>query len=90
MKAKITAVKIDEQDRTVDMTVQLYADNGTLMQTVIKLTSVDTFSLKTVIDILQELLADTITSYEPIPYTEAQIEAEILNMEVVKPGGPTP
>jgi len=90
MKAKITAVKIDEQDRTVDMTVQLYADNGTLMQTVTKLTSVDTFSLKTVIDILQELLTDTITSYEPIPYTEAQIEAEILNIEVVKPGGPTP
>ena len=88
MKAQITAISLDDKDRVVDMTVLLSSDHNTPLQTVQKAIKIDEFSETLVLDILKELLDDTILFYEPMPYTQAQIEHMILHLTVVKPGGP--
>jgi len=86
MVGTVSAVTINEDDRTVDITVSITQDTGQLVNTVITLVPIDTFTEQMVIDKIKDILDAEILRLSPIPYTQAQVEALILGLPVRVPG----
>lgn len=86
MKGQITAVSVDEGDRAADLTVAVTTDAGVAVATRTVIISVDDFSVELVVDRVRGLLEEEIRKASDLPYTEAQIEDAILNLQVSVPG----
>ena len=82
----IEPITIDEEDRTVDATVQLSSDAGTPLSTKVILIPVDDFSEALTIDKVKDLLNKEITKTLPIPLTEQDVKDRILDLTVTIPG----
>jgi hypothetical protein len=80
MRGKIIACPIDANDRTVDMTVEVYLDDNTLVETDIVPIPIDNFSRSLANKRVKELLYQVTAKRADLPYSQAQVDAEILNM----------
>ena len=79
-------VNLNDDDRVVAMTIAVYTDAGVLDSTQVRLSKVDIFSEKLVVDLIEGLLIQEITNKSALPYTQAQLEDKILGLTVVKVG----
>lgn len=85
MKAIVTQDPINEQDRTVDMTVQLYNDQNVLLQTEVILVPIDGISNEEVNDRLIDLINQVKKQRSELPYTQSQIDANYLGQTAIIP-----
>jgi len=82
MVGVVTAITIDADDRTVDITVEVSTDAGQLLATDVCLVPIDSFSEQLVIDKVKNILRRETLKRSPLPYSQAQIEAKILGLTV--------
>lgn len=76
MKAVVTSATIDETDRTVDLTVEVYNSSNTLLGTYNNVyVSIDDLSNAQITTALKSLLETVRRSRADIPYTQAQVDA---------------
>jgi len=85
MRGKVVAVTKNEDDRTVDMTVEVLTDGNVLLQTDTIILPIDILSRDLANERIEEHLRRVIVAREPFPYTDAQLEALLLNMVTVVP-----
>lgn len=87
MRATIVEpIVIDDDDRTVQPTIELYDDQGNLLQTTTDiLIPIDTITIDEAVDRIKDLLRKSILARSDIPYTQTQINAMLLGMVVVVP-----
>ena len=83
MRAKVIAVTAYEDDRTADLTVEVYTDANVLIQTDNIIIPIDILSRDLVNKRLTEHLNRVILSREEFPYTQAQLEAMLVGMQTV-------
>ena len=85
MRAKVTAVVSNEDDRTVDMTVEVYSDANVLLQTDNIILPIDILSRDLANKRLIEHLNRVIASRADFPYTDEELETMLLGMQTVVP-----
>lgn len=84
MKAQITAAPLNSTSRTVDLTIKVYSNLGVLLSTHTSiLIPVDDFSEELVITRVKELLNTETIKDTSLPLTQAQINAQILDMWIM-------
>ena len=86
MRGKVTAVVKNEDDRTVDLTVEVYTDAGVLLQTDNIILPVDIVSRDLANRRIKEHLSQVILVEAAFPYTDAQLNTMLLNMQTVVQG----
>ena len=85
MRAIVTADPINEDDRTVDMTVAIYNDQNTLLQTESILVPIDGITNAEVNARLLDLMEQVKKQRAALPYTQAQIDAAFLGQTAILP-----
>jgi hypothetical protein len=85
MKGKVVAQVKNEDDRTVDITVEVYTDGNVLIRTDNIILPVDILSRDLANERIKEHLRRVIAIRAPFPYTDAQLDALLLNMFSVVP-----
>jgi hypothetical protein len=85
MKGKVIAVVKNEDDRTVDMTVEAYTDANVLIQTDNLILPIDLLSRDLANERIKEHLNRIIVGREPFPYTDAELDALLVGMVTVVP-----
>jgi len=78
----IEPITVDEEDRTADITVQVYTDAGVAYSTGQVLVPIDAFNEAMVIDKIKDLLREEIRKASPIPLTEQEVKDRVLNLQV--------
>ena len=84
MRARVTQVVSNEDDRTVDLTVAVYTDSGALLETDNIILPVDKLSKSLANRRIKELLRRVILRRSTFPYTDAQLNTMLLNMVAVE------
>ena len=85
MRAVVIADPINEEDRTVDMTVALYSDQNVLLQTESIVVSIDGITNEIVNARLLDLIVQVQKQRSSIPYTQAQIDQFYLGQTAIIP-----
>ena len=83
MRGKVIAQVPNVDDRTVDLTVEVYEDNGTLLQTDNIILPVDILSRDLTNKRIKEHLNRVIAGRAAFPYTDAQLNTMLVGMQVV-------
>jgi len=84
MRARVTQVVSNEDDRTVDLTVAVYTDGGALLETDNLILPIDKLSKSLANRRMKELLRRVILARAAFPYTQAQLNTMLLNMVAVE------
>ena len=85
MKSVVIADPINESDRTVDMTVQIYNDQNVLLQTDYISVPIDGITNELVNERLKDLMVQVKKQRSALPYTQAQIDANYLGQTAIIP-----
>jgi hypothetical protein len=85
MRAKVVAVVSNVDDRTADLTVEVYDDANVLIETDNIILPVDILSRDLANKRLIEHLNRVILARADFPYTDAELETMLLGMQTVVP-----
>jgi len=81
MRGEVTAAIRNVADRTVDMTVKVYTDDGTLIETDNIILPIDVLSKSLASARIIEHLNRVVATRAAFPYTDAQLSTLLVGMQ---------